>query len=229
MKLNLFLYRLENKFRRFAIDKLMQIITVCMLIVFGADLILRMYADELLISINSYLEFDRALILKGQVWRVLSFIIAYPESSNILFTLMGIYFFYWTGAKVENYWGKARFTLYYFFGIIVTIIAGLIVGNISNIYLNLSLFLAFCTMFPNERVLILFVIPIKVKWLGIVEAVALLALFIFGYWAIRAAIIAALANYLLFCSYDLINHIKHAIESYKWRKNNRGNGPSNFY
>ena len=214
--------------RKIAVEKLMQIITVCMLIVYGADLLLTMYADGMALSINTYLEFDRTLIFKGQVWRVLSFIIAYPESSNILFTLMAIYFFYWTGSKVENYWGKARFTLYYLFGIIGTIIAGFIVGQITNVYLNLSLFLAFCTMFPNERVLIFFVIPIKVKWLGIVEAVFIIALFIFGYWAIRASIIAALANYLLFCSYDLINHIKHAIESYKWRKGNGGGG-NNFY
>ena len=215
--------------RKIAVEKLMQIITVCMLIVYGADLLLTMYADGMALSINTYLEFDRTLIFKGQVWRVLSFIIAYPESSNILFTLMAIYFFYWTGSKVENYWGKARFTLYYLFGIIGTVIAGFIVGQITNVYLNLSLFLAFCTMFPNERVLIFFVIPIKVKWLGIVEAVFIIALFIFGYWAIRASIIAALANYLLFCSYDLINHIKHAIESYKWRKGNGGGGGNNFY
>ena len=241
MKLNLFLYRLENKFRRFAIEKLMQIITVCMLIVFGADMLLRLYADNPNLSINGYLSFNLALIMKGQVWRVLSFIIEYPDASNILLTLISIYFFYWVGSSLENYWGKARFNLYYIFGIVGTIIFGFILyfitklagfpefGSIGNAYLNLSLFLAFATIFPNEKVYIFFVIPIKVKWLGIIDGLALTFMFIFGGWAIRVAILAAFANYLLFCGYDLIKNIKRAVAEYKWRKNNRGNGPSNFY
>ena len=224
MKLNLFLYRLENKMRRFAIDKLMQAIAICMVIVYAADLLLTMYADGQALSINYYLAFDRALIFKGQVWRVLSFIIAYPSGNTLLLTLLSIYFFYWTGSAVEGYWGKARFNLYYLFGIIGTIIAGFIVGGISNIYLNLSLFLAFATMFPEQRVMLFFIIPVKVKWIGIAEGVMLLFLFIVGNWYIRAAILAALANYLLFCGYDLINKIKRAYAEYKWRKNN-----NNFY
>ena len=224
MKLNLFLYKLENKIRRFAIERLMTVITVAMAIVFVADFIIMLYTDGEAISINYLLAFDRALIFKGQVWRVISFIFAYPQSSNILLTLLSLYFFYWSGTAVENYCGKARFTLFYLFGVIGTIIAGLIVGGMTNAFLNLTLFLAFATIYPEMRVMLFFIIPIKVKWLGIIEGASLLLLFIFGSWVWRAAILAAIANYLLFFGYDLISKIKRAYEDYKWQKNN-----NNYY
>ncbi len=225
MKLNLFLYKLECKIRRVAIEHLMTILSVCMLIVFAADTFLALYTDgQAAYSIYSLLAFDRALIFKGQVWRVISFIFCYPDAGNIFFTLLALYFYYWVGASLDSYWGKARFNLFYLFGIVGTIIAGFIIGYIDNMYLNLSLFLAFATMFPDVKVLIFFILPIKVKWLGILEGAALLWLFfissflsIFG-WAIKAAIIAALLNYALFCGYDLIRNIKRAYEEYQWRK-----------
>ena len=224
MRLNLLLYKLECKIRRFAIEGLMKSITICMLIVFAADFLMMMYSGGELPSINYYLAFSRAHILKGQVWRVISFIIAYPQSSNVFFTLLALYFFYWTGSSVESYWGKARFNLYYLFGIIGTLIAGFIAGSISNTYLNLSLFLAFAVMFPNQQVMLFFFIPIKVKWIGIAEGVFLfyilcLSLFMRDF-ATVAAIIAALINFIIFFGYDLINKIKRAYEEYKWRKNN---------
>ena len=220
MKLNLLLYKLENKIRRFSIEKLMQIISVVMLAVFAVDTVLALSTDGQALSLNAWLSFDRNMIMRGQVWRIISFIFVYPTGSNVLFTLLGIYFFYWTGNAVEGYWGKARFNLYYLFGIIGTIVAGFIVGYIDNLYLNLSIFLAFATMFPDTQVMLFFIIPIKVKWLGIAEGVLLALLFIIGSWADRAAIIAAILNFLLFFGSELINRTKGIYRDYKWRNNN---------
>lgn len=219
MKLHLLLYKLENKIRRFAIERLMQIISVVMAIVLIADVLIMMKTNGAAISIKYYLAFDRAAILNGQVWRVISFIFAYPSASRIPFILLSLYFFFWTGSAVEEYWGKARFNLYYLFGILGTVAAGFIVGYVDNIFLNLSIFLAFSTMFPERQVLLFFFIPVKVKWIGIVEGALLAMMFITGSWATRAAIIAAVLNYLLFFGYDLFSRIKRAYEDYKWRKN----------
>ena len=139
MKLNLLLYKLENKIKKIAIERLMTIITVCMAIVFVADTLLSWYTKGQSFSLNNYLHFDRELIFSGQVWRVISFIFAYPTSGNILFTLLALYFFWWVGSSVEGYWGKARFNLYYLFGIILTMAAGFITGYVTNVFLNLSL------------------------------------------------------------------------------------------
>ena len=216
--------KLENKIRKIAIERLMTIITVCMAIVFAADTLISLYTGGAAPSINSFLVFNRTLIFKGQVWRILSFIIAYPISSNVFFTLLALYFFWWTGSAVEGYFGKARFNLYYFFGIILTIIAGFITGAANNTYLNLSLFLAFATTFPEQKVLLFFFFPIKVKWIGIAEAalllLSLIVAIIFLDFITISVILAAIVNYFIFFGNDLINNTKRAYREYKWRKNN---------
>ena len=132
MKLNYFIYKMENKIRRVAIEKLMQIISVAMLIVFAGDILLSLASNGGALSLNSMLCFDRAAIFRGQVWRIITFIFVYPSASSPLLVLLALYFYYWTGSAVEGYWGKARFNLYYLFGIIGTVIAGFIVGYVDN-------------------------------------------------------------------------------------------------
>lgn len=214
MRLNTFLYKLENKIRRIAIDKLMSAIAAIMAIVLIADIFLSLQTDGQAFSLNYYLMFNRNAIFNGQIWRIISFIFVYPTGSNIAFTLLAIYFFFWTGSAVEGYWGKARFNLYYLFGIIGTIIAGLIVGYVDNLYLNLSIFLAFAMMFPDQQVMLFFIVPVKVKWIGIAEGALLILMFAIGSWGARAAIIAAILNFLLFFGYDLWHRIK------RWINNN---------
>lgn len=224
MKLNLWLYKLETKISRFAIEHLMSVITVAMVLVWATDIILGLSGYE--VSIYGMLYFNRALIFRGQVWRVITFLFLYPADSNFLFTALAIYFYWWVGSSLENYMGKARFNLYYLFGYIGSVIAGLIAGGMSNSYLNLSLFLAFAMLFPNVRVLLFFFIPIKVKWLGILDGVLLLISFIFSGWISRAAIIAAIVNFLIFFGPNLWYRIKRAYEEHKYRNNNNNN---NYY
>ncbi len=234
MKLELFLYKLERKISKIAIQRLMSLVAGAMLLIYIADLVFG-YMSNNELSIYSMLSFDLAAILRGQVWRIITFIFLYPLAGgltpvgNILLTLIGIYFYYWVGTSLEDKMGTARFNLYYLFGIIGSIIAALAVGMIiwiftgipmsfmSNEYLNLSLFLAFATMFPDVRVLVLYIFPVKVKWLGIVEGVLLLYLFVTGTMFDRIAIVAALINYLIFFGPHLIRLCKRMYQEYKWR------------
>ncbi len=215
MRLNLWLYKLERKISKIAIEKLMTLLTVAMGLVLITDLFLSLSGYE--ISIYGMLSFNRDLIFSGQVWRVISFLFLYPASSNIFLTLISLYFYWWLGNLLESYWGKARFNLYYLFGVIGSIIAGFIAGGMTNVYLNLSLFLAFAMLFPNTEVLLFFFIPIKVKWLGIVDGILLFISFIIGNWISRAAIIAAIINFLIFFGYQLFYNIKKAIENFRNR------------
>lgn len=74
--------------------------------------------------------------------------------------------------------------------------------SFSTYYVNMSILLLFAFTFPDIQVLLLFVIPIKVKWLGIAYAVVL------GYSAVQAAIygnyptviviIMSLLNFMIF-------------------------------
>ena len=216
MKLNLWLYKLENKIAKIAIEKLMTLITVAMLLVWVVDMLIPVSGYEA--SIYGMLYFDRNLIFAGQVWRIITFLFLYPTASSPILTALAIYFYWWVGNSLEQYMGKARFNLFYLFGYIGSIISGLITGGVTNDYLNLSLFLAFAILFPNVKVLLFFFIPIKVKWLGIFDGVLLLISFIIGSWFSRAAIIAAIINFLIFFGYQLWYNIKRLYEDYKNRK-----------
>lgn len=216
MKLNLWLYKLENKISRFAIENLMTLLASAMAILYLADIIMVM-ADAP-ITLYSMLTFDRAAIFRGEVWRVISFIFLYPPDINPLFVLLSLYFYYWTGSAVERRWGKARFNLYYLFGLIGSIIAGFIVGGMDNVWLNLTLFLAFAVMYPDVEVLIFFILPVKVKWLGLIEGAFLLIAFILGGIITRAALLVSFLNFLLFFGYDLTGIIKRKYQEYKWRR-----------
>ncbi len=61
-------------------------------------------------------------------------------------------------------------------------ICGLCTGSASATYLDLSLFLAFATLYPNLQFLLFFIIPVKAKWLAWLDA-ALLAFNFISYLA----------------------------------------------
>ena len=124
----------------------------------------------------SYLYFDPALILRGQVWRLITFALCPPSQSML--ALIAIYFYYWIGTTLEQRWGTARFSLYYIGGAALTVIgavlASLLSGNhaltvAGTYYVNMSLFLAFASLFPDVQLLVFFVIPVKMKWLAWID------------------------------------------------------------
>ncbi len=110
--------------------------------------------------------FDRGKILHGQIWRLLTYVLI-PSSGNILFLAISMFFYYFIGRMIEGQWGVFRFNLFYFSGMLITDVAALLLNvGITAGALNLSLILAFATLFPENRVLIFFVIPIKMKYLA---------------------------------------------------------------
>ena len=86
-------------------------------------------------------------------------------------------------------------TALYFTGVLGTIVAALFTRVQTNVWqLDLSLFLAFATLFPDVQILLMLILPIRVKWLGIAAAVLLVLGFAQGDWVTRAAILAAMGN-----------------------------------
>ena len=68
----------------------------------------------------------------------------------------------------------------------------------STYYINMSIFLGFAATFPDAQVLLMFIIPVKVKWLGVVYAVMLVFEFIQMGVDGRFAIAASLLNFIIF-------------------------------
>ena len=143
-RVDLFCY----KHPRFGINNLM------LYIVFGTLAVWLLGAMDRTNLLESYLAFDAAAVLHGQVWRIVTFVLI-PESGGI-WLLLFLYFYYFIGSTLEREWGPGRFTIYYAMGMLLTIIYGFIAYFVdgrsyfmSSTYINLSMFFAFATLFPE--------------------------------------------------------------------------------
>ncbi|VYU00059.1 hypothetical protein [Clostridium tertium] len=157
------LNKLERKIGRFYIKNLMLIIIAGTILVYAFSM---MAPDSNLIN-NIIL--DPSKVMEGEVWRLVTFIFV-PSSLNIISFIFGLYFNYLAGTGLENEWGEFKFNFYYFVGMITTIIVSMITGvSATGSYINMSLFLAFAMIYPNFQVLLFYIIPVKVKYLAILD------------------------------------------------------------
>ncbi|MCI6640806.1 MAG: rhomboid family intramembrane serine protease [Pygmaiobacter massiliensis] len=210
--------RLERKYGNLGIPNLMTTVVAGMALVFVCDLLFPRA------QLTSYLYFSPTAILHGQVWRVITFIFLPPDSS-LLFMVFALYLYYFIGTSLEREWGSFRFTVYYLVGILGNILAGFVTGGATNSFLNLSLFFAFAAVYPNMQLLLFFLIPIKIKYLAIFDGVIYAYAFLVGNLSVKAAIVASLANFLLFFGPGVISriqaNIRYSRQRQAWRDANR--------
>jgi hypothetical protein len=183
------LARLERRFGRYAIHNLIGLIVGGMAVVWILTLLKPEFQDVLALDLRA--------VRRGQLWRLVTFFFIPPPSSP-MWVLINLYFTWWVGSSLERSWGAFKFNAYYGIGAIGTLVAALLAGSATNFWLDASLFLAFATVFPNEQILLFFIIPVRVKWLGVVAALGIVYAAAVGDWIDRASIIASLANYFVF-------------------------------
>ena len=208
--------KVERKMRWFAVPNLMLLLSGLMLAVFLLEIAL---PEE---AVSQYLWLDWNAVRAGQIWRVLSFLIL-PPAASPFFLLFSLYFFCLMGNGLESQWGTSKFTLFYTVGALGTIIGSLFTGFATNQYLNLSLFLAFAAIYPNYTVMVFFILPVKVKYLALLDVLLYLYLFFQIGWPERVALLLSLANVLLFFSPDIFRHIRDYFAYRKTRQNFRRN------
>ena len=205
----------EKKFGKYAIKNLSLTLIMC----YAAGYLIEMVLPGLFyfLTLNPY------AIIHGQVWRLVTWILIPPDSSNLFFVLLMLYFYYSLGTSLERTWGTYRYNVYIFSGMLFTIIGSFLMMGycylvrpadmvaygpsvffsavsplFSTYYVNMSIFLAFAATFPEVQVLLMFIIPIKVKVLGIIYGVMLIANFIQGSAYSRFAMAASLFNFVVF-------------------------------
>ena len=171
------LNKLERKFGKYYIQNLMGIVTAGSVGFF----LLSFIVDS---GFLSYFTLNPAMILKGQIWRLVTFIFVTPGASMLF--AFSIYFYYMAGSSLENVWGGFKFNVYYLVGVISAIIIAFVnyfVFGVTSIALaatimNLSLFLAYAKIYPDAQILLFFVIPVKMKYLGYLNWFIIIANFI---------------------------------------------------
>lgn len=199
-----FLNKMQRKFGRHSIAHL----TYYIIITYVVGYILVYAAPQMM----SYLTLEPAYILKGQVWRLVSWVLVPPGTADI-WTLIMLFFYYSVGSMLERTWGDFLYNVYIFLGIFMTVVGAFIlygvsyaiygmpvlVGwNFSTYYVSISILLGFALTYADTQVLLMFVIPIKMKWVAVFELIIIGADLIKGTWATRVVIICSLANVLVF-------------------------------
>ena len=180
-------------------------------IVIGNGLIYLLSMMDPSSSLTSYLVFSADRLLKGELWRLITFVFV-PRTSSILGLVIILYFEFFIGRLLEQAWGKGKFTVYYLLGMAFTILYCLVVRLAGGIpmqanptYLNLSMFFVFATLWPENRVYLFFFIPVKVTWLAYAEAVLYLYIMISGRTLLP---LVGVLNYFLFCGDELFFRIQ---------------------
>lgn len=215
--------KMERRFGRYAIRNL----TMYLLAGYAIGYLLSFTMPQLL----TYFTLEPALILKGQVWRLLSWVII-PPNDNIIFIIFMMLLYYSLGNTLESYWGAFRYNVYFFSGILFTVIGAFIVNGLiggitgfgslySTYYINMSIFLACASIMPDYQLLLYGIIPIKMKWLAILDVVLLAVDAVQGGLIIRIVIIASLLNFIIFffCNRNLRGHSpKQAARRKKFQK-----------
>ncbi|HUT54141.1 MAG TPA: rhomboid family intramembrane serine protease [bacterium] len=124
------------------------------------------------VLIMSYLSLIPAAVFPGlQLWRVVTYMFVHANLSHLLLNMIALYFF---GPPLEQVWGKNKFLFYFFLTGIGAGIACVpfyillgeggvpIVGASGALY---GLLAAFALIYPNARIYLMFLFPIKAKYL----------------------------------------------------------------
>ena len=203
-KFELYCYKNRNK----GIPNLMLYIVLGTAVVYVMS---RMYGNAFLYYL---LCFDRGAILQGQVWRLITYPLTY-SAGNLLLTAVSLFCYYSLGRAMENIWGTLRFNLYYLSGVVMMDIYCLLFGGQADVvYLNLSLFLAYATLFPDAHFLLFFIIPVKAWIFALVDLVFVVVGLVSYPFPYNLFSVVSLANYFLFFGKDVLNVIPMS-----WRTN----------
>ena len=157
--------KMEKKVGRYAISNL----TLYLLIAYGIGYMTRFLMPELL----QWLTLEPGLILKGQIWRIVSWIFVAPAEKPIYFLLM-VWLYYSLGTTLERTWGTFRYNVYIISGMLFTVIGAFVLygvlcatydaafiggqtllltgsGLFSVSYIYMSIFLAFAVTYPDQN------------------------------------------------------------------------------
>ena len=168
-KLNAAIDRFAYSHPRFGIPNLMKVLVAAMAVVFVLDLFSNGYATYMLY-------FNAPLILQGELWRLVTWMFL-PTNGSLFWIFISLSFYYFIGTSIEEYWGTAKFTLFYLASALLMVVFGMVSllwdpsPSVSSWNLNQILFLAFATLYPDALIRIYLILPVKAKWLAVLYVV----------------------------------------------------------
>ncbi len=199
--------KLQRKFGRFALPNVTVSLICCQVVVYVlAGLGNQALADRLTLIPQ--------LVLQGEVWRLFSFVFVVLQGVSPIWAFFFWYLFYLMGTTLEQSWGAFRYNVYLLIGWTTTVAATFVAGWItpgvaaSPEFLQASVFLAFAYLYPDFQLMLFFLLPVKIKWLALLQCLGYGLALLTGGWLSRMLVIASIANFLVFFGRDLVRRMR---------------------
>jgi hypothetical protein len=214
--MNYYIEKLEKRFGKYAVPN----ISVYLAVLYAVGYLIEAIDPNWLnlLRLNPY------QILHGEVWRLVTWFIIPYMGFNVVFVLLSLYVFCMFGSHLEAEMGTFRYNLYLFAGLIFTVLGSFVlqaymylsqmmVGAspeaveqifavlatyFSTYYVFMSIFLAIAVALPNMTIYVMFILPVKMKYLGIIYGFLILLDFIGSNIFNRVVIAASLLNFIIF-------------------------------
>ncbi|GIX41459.1 MAG: hypothetical protein KatS3mg129_1192 [Leptospiraceae bacterium] len=149
------------KFEKYTIANLTNILILFMAIVNILDIITN----------TPYSHFQIQMLLTDQWWQI--FLFPFRITDNLLSLILFLYIFWLFGNMLEQELGIVKYNLFIFSGYFFILI-GTYFYPLDAYYVYLSVFFAVAYLYPDMEILLFFILPIKMKWIGIFTGAFLL-------------------------------------------------------
>ena len=153
-------------------------------------------------------------VFAGEAWRVVTYLLVPPPVNpgafGVVMTAFAWYLFYLMGTALEHYWGNFRYNAFIGLGWFLTTAVAFLTPAVyaSNLFLAGSVFLAFAQLNPDFELLIFFILPVKIKWLALLQWLGYAYMCVVGGWSARLAVLAATGNFLIFFAGDIVERMR---------------------
>jgi hypothetical protein len=193
--------KLQRQFGHYAVPNLTLVLIACQVLAYG----LQFTQPQILRA----MELVPALVLEGEVWRVVSFLFE-PPLTNAVFAFFFWYMFYLMGTALERTWGAFRYNVYLLIGYLATVAVSFLtpLQPTSALFLQGSVFLAFAYLYPDFQLMLFFLLPVKVKWLALLTWIGYFYVIATGPWVLCLMALAAICNFLVFFGREIFFRVR---------------------
>lgn len=152
----------------------------------------------MLAKFSGLLALDAGAVARGQVWRMFTFLVV-PPPLGALGLVLWILMLYSVLKALESAWGEFKLTFFLLVGVAASTLGALATfSEFDNRYLILAAFLAFARLLPEREVYVMFILPVKLRWLAALAGLWTALAFLTSGLAGRLMILGGLAPYFLF-------------------------------
>jgi hypothetical protein len=193
--------RLQRRYGRWALPHVTEGLIACQAIVY----LFHEAKPEFLASI----ELVPSRVLGGEVWRLITFLCE-PPPMNLVFALFFWYMFFLMGTALEHTWGTFRYNVFLLVGWLATVAVSFLQPEqaASPAFLQGSVFLAFAYLYPDFQLLLFFLLPVKVKWLALLQWIGYFYVILFSVPIAKLLAAASICNFMLFFWHDILLRMK---------------------